>query len=397
MVGLFTHSKGVIPGSHLLTFRGTNLTIALKDVVNVMETVAPASLAEEWDNIGLQVGHYDWPVRKIWVALEATEDLVSEACSAQVSLLITHHPLIFHPIKAVDLASSVGRIIRAAIEHRLAVFCAHTNLDSAVGGVNDVLAEKLGLEKCRVLEPAAGGHGLRKLVVFVPAGYEEGVLNALFESGAGKMHKYTNVSFRTKGVGTFRPEAAARPFQGRAGQRNQADEFRIEALVSPGDLGEVLRNLRRAHPYEEMAYDIYDTELYEETAGMGRIGNLAEATTLTDLAKEIKRKLALDRIKVAGDPGLTVNRAAVCGGSGRGLLENFLLSEAQVYVSGDLGYHDGRRVEAAGKGLVDVGHFASEQLIVEGLATQLKNVFAEKGCSVEVHACEDQKDCFYYL
>ena len=362
-----------------------------------METVAPASLAEEWDNIGLQVGHYDWPVRKIWVALEATGDIVSEACLAQVSLLITHHPLIFHPIKAVDLGSSVGRIIRAATENKLAIFCAHTNLDSAVGGVNDVLAEKLGLEKCRVLKPAGGGNRLRKLVVFVPVGHEEGILNALFESGAGETQKYTNVSFRTKGVGTFKPTATARPFEGQIGQTSQSDEFRIEALVSMKDLGKVVRKLKSAHPYEEMAYDIYDTGLQGETIGLGRIGNLDEVMTLASLAKVIKTKLALDWIKVAGDPALTVNRAAVCGGSGRGLLEDFLASDAQVYVTGDLGYHDGRRVEAEGKGLIDVGHFASEQLIVGGMAAQLKHIFAEKGYSVEVKACEDQKDCFYYL
>ena len=380
-----------------MTFRGTNVTITLRDVLSVMERVAPTSLAEEWDNVGLQVGHYDWPVKKIWVALDATADIVAEACMAEVSLLITHHPLIFRPIKAVDLDSPVGRVIRAAIKNNLAIFCAHTNLDSAVGGVNDVLAEKLGIQECKVLKPAEGGDGLRKLVVFVPVGHEDGILNALFESGAGRTPKYTNVSFSTRGVSTFRPLSTAGPFGGRIDQTSESDEFRIEALVSMKDLDDVVHNLRSAHPSEEMTYDIYNTGFRRDTAGLGRIGSLGEAMTLTSLAKAVKTKLGLDWVRVAGDKGLAVKRVAVCGGSGRGLLQDFLASDAQVYITGDLGYHDGRRVEAKGKGLVDVGHFASEQLIVEALAAQLKRIFAEKKCSVEVNAREDEKDCFYYL
>lgn len=180
-------------------------------------------------------------------------------------------------------------------------------------------------------------------------------------------------------------------------QTTQSDEFRIEALVSMKDLDEVVRNLRSAHPCEEITYDIYNTGLRQETVGLGRIGNLAEAMTLTSFAEDIKTKLDIDWVRLAGDHELTVKRVAVCGGSGRGLLQDFLASDAQVYITGDLGYHDGRRVEAEGKGLVDVGHFASEQLIVEALAAQLKRIFAEKKCSVEVNAREDEKDCFYYL
>jgi dinuclear metal center YbgI/SA1388 family protein len=362
-----------------------------------METIAPGSLAEGWDNIGLQVGRYDWPVTKIRVALEATEALMSAACSEGVSLLVTHHPLIFSPLKSVDLAEHVGKIIQAAVKNRLAIFCAHTNLDSAPGGVNDVFAEKIGLQDTEALKAPEGDDNWCKVVVFVPAGHEKMILDALFESGTGKMEKYTEVSFRSKGVGTFRPGPGAKPFNGRVGERAESDEYRIEVLVAPKNVSDVISTLRRAHPYDEMAYDVYSTGLRKHAAGLGRIGTLTREMTLIEFAEHAKNKLGLSRVKAAGDPTSTVSRVAVCSGSGRGLIENFLASDAHVYVSGDLGYHDGRRIEAEGRALIDVGHFASEQLIVEPLAIQLKHTLAEQGRPVEVRGCDEERDCFYYV
>lgn len=374
------------------------MTAAVRDIVALMETFAPQMLAEDWDNVGLQIGGRDWPVNKIWIALEATREVILRACAEKVSLLITHHPLLFHPLKTVDADTAVGRIIQVALENRLALFCAHTNLDRARGGVSDVLAEKLGLCDTRVLKASGKGDALlRKLVVFVPAGHEEALLNEVFESGAGKGHKYTRVSFRTKGVGTFRPGPGARPFQGRIGRTSHTDEFRIEVLVSPMDLPAVIKNLEGVHPYEEMAYDVYSTGLKDDSVGLGRIGNLAEPLLLKHFCRRIKEELAIGWIKVVGDPVLTVSRVAVCGGSGGGLLDAFLSSDAQVYVSGDLGYHDGRTVEAEGRAMVDIGHFASEQPVIGSLAGQLNRILSTRGFAVDVTAIEDQRDCFYYL
>ncbi len=364
--------------------------------MEVMEEIAPASLAQDWDNIGLQVGHQSWPVDKIWVALDPTDDLVAEACRQGVSLLITHHPLIFYPLAAVDLETSTGSIIQAALQNKVAIFCAHTNLDSAVGGVNDILAERLGLQDTMVLKQT-DQVDLYKLVVFVPLGYEEKVLDALFESGAGKTEKYTHTSFRTKGVGTFRPGLTAKPFKGRVGEISHSTEYRIEALVQKKDLSRVVRSLERTHPYEEMAHDVYATGVEKSKVGLGRIGNLVKDSTLEALAQNIKEALGLNMVKAVGDPGQTIRRVAVCSGSGRGLLEDFLASDAHVYVSGDLGYHDGRRAEALGRALIDIGHFASEHLVVESLAAGLKNALSKKGYAVDVGAYTQERDCFYYL
>lgn len=368
----------------------------IRDIIEVIEEIAPASLAQDWDNIGLQVGDKNWQADKIWVALDPTDELVAEASLQGVSLLITHHPLIFHPVTAVDLETPTGRIIQAALQKKLAIFCAHTNLDSTVGGVNDILAERLGLQDTTALKPP--DHvDLYKLVVFVPVGYEEKILNALFESNAGTTEKYTHVSFRTKGVGTFKPGPTAKPFKGEPGEINHATEYRIEALVQKKHLSRVIRALEKAHPYEEMAYDVYATGVKRSNVGLGRIGNLIKELTVEVFAQKIKEALGLNTVKVAGNLKQIIRRVTVCSGSGGGLLKDFLASDAQVYVSGDLGYHDGRMVEAAGRALIDVGHFASEHVVVEGLAAGLKNALSKRGYAVDVEAYAQEQDCFCYL
>lgn len=372
------------------------MVASLRDIMGVMEEIAPASLAQDWDNIGLQVGHQDWQVGKIWVALDASDEIVAEACRQGVSLLITHHPLIFYPLASVDLETSTGKAIQAALQKKLAIFCAHTNLDSAVGGVNDILAERIGLQDTTVLKPFSHTN-LYKLVVFVPEGHEEKILEALFESGAGIAEKYTHVSFRTKGTGTFRPGLTAKPFEGRVGEISHSSEYRIEVLIPKRDLSGVVKSLEKVHPYEEMAYDVYATSPEMPKAGLGRIGNLGKDLTLEAFAQRVKEALGLDAVKAAGDSRQIIRRVAVCSGSGKGLLEDFLASDAQVYVSGDLGYHDGRRVEALGRALIDIGHFASEHIVVESLAAGLKNALSTRGYAVEVKAYTHEKDCFYYL
>lgn len=371
------------------------MAVTVRHVMEVLETIAPSSLAEAWDNIGLQVGHHAWPVDKIWVALEPNVDLVARASVHGVNLLVAHHPLIYHPLSAVDLETPVGRIIEVALQNRLAIFCAHTNLDSAMGGVNDMLAEKLELRDTLAVRTKKTDHC--KLVVFVPAGYEEQILDVLFESGAGKGERYTHVSFRTQGVGTFRAGVMAKPFLGRMGEVTHTPEYRIEAVVAKQELSKVINALNRVHPYEEVACDVYAVEGGSPKEGLGRIGNLAKEISLEDLARRIKEVLQLDTIKIVGDRKQTIKRVAVCSGSGKSLVNDFLASDAQAYVSGDLGYHEGRSVEASGRALIDIGHFASEHLVVQSLAARLKEALSKKEYFVQVEAYTEETDCFQYI
>lgn len=366
------------------------------DIIKIMETFAPSFLAERWDNVGLQVGQRDWPVRNVWVALDPTYYVVAAACSKNVDLLITHHPLIFLPLKSIDFSTSVGSIIHLATKHKTAVFSAHTNLDIATDGINDILAERIGLKNLKVLRKGKEPENY-KLVVYVPVEYEQKVLNALFETKAGKIGEYSCCSFRNKGKGTFRPGSLAKPFIGKTGEISHTDEIRIETVVLKKDLGGVIEHIRGLHPYETMAYDIYPLLTSGNREGLGRVGELDETIDLASFALFIKEKLGLKYVKLAGKPDLPVNKVAVCTGSGSSLMQNFFSSGAQAYITGDLRYHDARDAEAANLGLIDIGHFASEHLIVDVLTDRLGKILSENRMDVNVEAYGLENDPFMII
>ena len=372
------------------------MVATIADIIEVMETVAPTRLAETWDNVGLQLGQEEWPVRSMWIALDPSLNVIHEACKKDVDLLITHHPLIFKPLKFINFKTPMGSIIRMAIQHQLALFVAHSNLDNAAEGVNDLLARRIGLEDLKVLESDKKTEDY-KLVVYVPFEYEQKVLNALFETKAGEIGPYTCCSFRSNGKGTFRPESSAKPYSGKIGEISLVYEIRIETVVKKNDLDNVISHIRESHPYETMAYDVYPLLGPENKEGLGRIGSIGKSTDLVSFAMSIKERLGLNWVKVAGRPDLTVKTAAVCSGSGSGLMDVFFSSGAQVYISGDLKYHDARSVEAVDLGLIDIGHFASEHLMVEMLAERLKNILSKTDIDVKVEACKLESDPFMGL
>lgn len=366
------------------------------DIIEIMETVAPMRLAEAWDNVGLQLGQEDWPVRSIWIALDPSFDVIHEACRSGVDLLITHHPLIFEPLTSINFKTPIGSVIKMAIQHQLALFVAHSNLDSAAEGLNDFLARRIGLEDLKVLKNAKQTN-IYKLVVYVPLEYEQQILNALFETKAGEIGPYSCCSFRSYGKGTFRPGSSARPYSGKIDEVSFADETRIETVVRENDIDNVVRHLSASHPYETMAYDIYPLMEPGSTEGLGRVGSLDKRTDLISFSKTIKERLRLNSIKIAGKSDLNVRTAAVCSGSGSSLMGDFLSSGADVYISGDLKFHDARAVEAVGLGLIDIGHFASEHLMVEMLAERLKNVISKAGMAINIEACKLENDPFMRL
>ncbi len=372
------------------------MTVTVADIVKRIETLAPTGLAEKWDNVGLQVGQMDWPVHRVSVALDPLPQVVAAACASHTDLLITHHPLTLSPYKTIDFGTPLGAIIQQAAQNHLAIFTAHTNLDSALGGLNDLLASRLSLKNPTRLLPAEAS-GACKLIIFVPIEHEQVVLEALFGAGAGTIGAYTSCSFRMRGTGTFKPGVAAQPQSGARGTLSQVDEVRIEAVVQKTQLAHVIAHVRRHHPYETMAYDVYPLVSTESSDGLGCIGELEDPMELQSLALKIKAEMGLPAVKLAGRPDLKVQRAAVCSGSGASLLPLFLAADAQVFISGDWRYHDARQVEACGRGLIDLGHFASEHIIVRDLARRLQDELDKAGLAVRVEACELEKDPFYIL
>ena len=374
------------------------------DILNAMDAIAPLQLAENWDNSGLQVGHKNWQVKTIGVALDPLPVVIKYACSEGIDLLITHHPLIFNPLKSIDISTPTGKIIALAISHKIAIYSAHTNFDSVSGGLNDILACKIGLKNLKILGKTLKPE-LCKLVIFVPVAYEETILNALFsrelETQAGKIGKYRCCSFRSTGKGTFNPDSSAEPFYGQADRVNHVNEVRIETVVQKKDLGKVIRYIKKIHPYETMAYDAYPltepaTDIIK-SHGIGRIGELENKTELSLLGLELKKKLNINNIKLAGKPDHPVKKIAICTGSGSGLMDNFLASGADVYISGDFKYHDARTVEALNLGLIDIGHFNSEQIIIKALASRLETILTNAGHDVDIKELEIEKDPFYIL
>jgi len=366
------------------------------DIIKIMNKIAPPTLAEEKDNIGLQCGHPDQAVKKLRVALDPTRQVVNEAVQDNIDILITHHPLLFRPLARIDFSKGAGAIIQLAAKSNMSLFSAHTNLDSVEGGINDILAEKIGLKDTTVLGRPYS-NDVYKLVVFVPVAYSQKILDILFQADAGRFGNYSCCSFITEGTGTFMPEAGATPFSGRIDEISKENETKIEALVLKNNLSETIRLLKDNHPYETMAYDVYPVVTEMGTQGLGRVGVLEEEVSFDELAVGIRKKMALAHVKTAGDPNLKVKKVAVCSGSGSSLMNEFLLSGAQAYVSGDLKYHDARIAEESDLGLIDIGHFESEHIVVEALSEKITNELKKRSLQVEVDTCCSEKDPFMII
>ncbi|MFH1980232.1 MAG: Nif3-like dinuclear metal center hexameric protein [Pseudomonadota bacterium] len=369
------------------------MTPTVKDMVELLTTFAPGGLAETWDNVGLQIGDPGWPVETAWVALDPLPDVIDAACQAGVHLLITHHPLIFKPLSSIDFSEETGRIISLSVKHRLAVLSAHTNLDSTVGGLNDIAADLCGMVDLRPLVPAAG-EDIVKLVVTVPDGYDSAIVTAIAGTPAGRIGPYTGCTFRSPGIGTFTPDADARPFSGKPGEASQAAEYRLEMVSPRRHVEDVVRRIQKVHPYETMAYDVYPLESPPTAAGLGRVGRLDTPQRLDDYAAALARRFDTDGARIVGEPGMMVKTAAVCTGSGGSLMEDFLRSGADVFISGDVRYHDARRIEMAGKALIDLGHFASEIIFARPLAEHMTAAAMQLGFHVTITPCQIETDPF---
>jgi dinuclear metal center YbgI/SA1388 family protein len=270
------------------------MAVTLSDIIRILEKIAPPFLAEEWDNVGLQVGDSGRHVTSVWVALDPSFEVVAAACRAGVDLLITHHPLIFRPLNRIDTLTPQGAVIAQALQHRLAVYSMHTNLDAVSAGLNDMLAHRLGLKRLKPLITRPG-------------------------PGRGQGH------------------------------------------------------------------------------GMGRVGWLPRRISMRELAGGVKRRLGIETVRVSGDPTRHVRRVALSTGSGGSLLPQFLASDAEVFITGDLRYHEARDIEAAGRGAIDIGHFHSEHLFAGVLAERLRRTLRHCRPEIAVDVCPLERDAFIFL
>ena len=342
-------------------------------VIEAFESFSPKHLAVEGDKIGLQIGTLNKPVKKVMVTLDVLETVVDEAIEKQVDLIIAHHPPIFRPLKQVVTDRPEGRILEKCIKHDIAVYAAHTNLDIAKGGVNDLLAEALGLEETKVLVPTTSIQ-LKKLAVFVPSNDAEAVRTAICDAGAGHVGLYSDCTFSTEGEGTFKPSSEANPYIGSKGELERVNEIKVETIFEADQQNKIIRAMLSAHPYEEVAYDIHLLENTRDDRGSGLVGNLSESISESELLSLLKSTFRLSLIKHTRFSGRRISKIALCGGAGFFLLPNAIAAGAQVYITADIKYHE--FFDADNKILLaDIGHYESEQFTIELLAEFLHEKF----------------------
>ena len=355
----------------------------VRDLMRVMERWAPAWTAESWDRAGLAAGDPEARVRPAWTALELEPSLLESALAAKVDLLLLHHPPIFHPLQNLRTDHpGVARLVRAAAGG-LALFAAHTNLDVAPDGVNDALARRLGLTNLRPLVPARDD-GLAKLTVFTPPEHREKLARALFAAGAGRLGSYNDCAFFAPGTGGFSAPADGKPFRGRPGRRESVSEERLEVLIPLSLADGALRALRRAHPYEEPAYDLYPLKQPPAGFGMGRVGEPSRPCSGRDFLARAARELGSPAPAVAGPLPDKLERAAVAGGSGGDMAAAAAAAGAQLLITGAARRPAAEEARALGLGQAAEGHYETEAVIVEPWSRRLQRELSDAGFSCDV-------------
>lgn len=351
-------------------------------VLQWMEQLAPKHLAEEWDNVGLLVGTVHKHVSRVLVTLDVTDEVVSEAIENEVDLIISHHPPIFRPLSHIRTDLPQGKLLAQLLKHDIAVYVSHTNLDIANGGLNDWLASALELNSVDVLAPTYH-EPLKKLAVFVPKENEQNVREALGHAGAGFIGQYSHCTFRTEGIGTFLPLAGSNPYIGESGKIEHVQEVKIESIYPASLEKRVIQAMLKAHPYEEVAYDVYPLEQKGEVYGLGRIGLLNEEMTVEQLITFIKQRLGVNHCRITGDVNSKVKKVAVLGGSGSKFVNKALFSGADALITGDIDYHTAHEAIMNGLIIIDAGHVI-EQIMMKGVREYLERTAENLNVQLEV-------------
>lgn len=329
------------------------------DIFKLMEKWAPKDLAYDWDNVGLQIGSTKTETKKIMITLDVVESVVDEAIKQDVNLIIAHHPLLFKPIHTIDYDSFKGKVIQKLIKHDITVYAAHTNLDIASGGVNDLLSNALSLQNKSHLVKT-NETTLYKFIVYVPKSHVETVRNALGDNGFGHIGEYSHCSFNTNGTGTFKPLEGTDPFIGKTNKITYVEETKIETVVKEKDIQKAINVVKETHPYEEVAYDLYELVQTNETFGLGIVGQLEEAITLHDLCHKVKHAFQLDTIRLTGKQDRVVETVAILGGSGEKFIKQAKNKGADVLITGDVTFHQAQDAEEMGIAVIDAGHYIEE-------------------------------------
>lgn len=330
-------------------------------LISLLESWAPRSYQESYDNSGLIVGEYDKELKKALISLDCTESVVDEAIESHCDIIIAHHPIVFSGLKKLNGTNYVEKTVIKAIKNNISIYAIHTNLDNVFHGVNNKIAEKIGLTNLQLLEPKKSMY--KKLVTFIPKKHFERVSKSLFDAGAGTLGNYSRTGFSVSGLGTFEGNELSTPAIGTANVFETVEELRFETIFPSNIESKIIETLIQNHPYEEVAYDIISLENYSKKIGSGMIGELNEEVELTELLKMLKKTFHLENIKYTDYNG-KIKKIALCGGSGSFLRHRASALGAQAFISADFKYHE--YFDAENKlSYIDIGHFESEQFTKE--------------------------------
>ena len=363
----------------------------INDVIAEVEKIAPPGLALDWDNVGLLVGDGGRGVKNILMTIDVTGAVVAEAKKNKAELILSYHPVIWDGLKTVA-AERAGAIVYKLVRSNIAAYSMHTSVDIALGGVNDALAEMVGIVDAEpigdyVVNPADDKF---KLTVFIPVDAVNKVSDAVFAAGAGSIGNYSNCGFAAEGVGSFKPLKGSAPSVGRKGKIEKVSEMRFETVVPAGRIGAVVEAMLKAHPYEMPAYDVIKLAETQNRYGLGRIGSVAGTTSLDVILERIKKETGAEVAGIIGKEKRRVRTAAVCAGSCGKIINNVIAAECDLYVTGELKHHQALAAREAGVTVVCLSHTVSERFILKKIAKDLRKCLK----SVKISVSKQDKDPF---
>ena len=344
----------------------------IREITSFLESVAPLSLQESYDNAGLLTGNSNWLCSGLITTLDATEAVVQEAIEKNCNLIVAHHPIIFGGLRKITGKNYVEQAIITAIKNDIAIYAIHTNLDNVLHGVNASIADRLGLINRRILQPK--NDTLKKLFTFVPVEFAENIRSAIFNAGGGHISNYSECSFNTAGQGTFKPGEGTNPFTGKRGIRHTEEEIKMEMIFPAWQEKAILAAMIDAHPYEEVAYDIVQLGNQNQQLGSGLLGEPPESLSENEFLEMLKEKFNLSVIRHTPLLDKPVKKIALCGGAGSFLIGAAMAAGADFYITSDLKYHE--FFEANNRLVIaDIGHYESEQFTIDLLFDILSQKF----------------------
>lgn len=351
--------------------------ITISQVIKYLETLYPKHLAADQDPIGLQVGNVNQLLTKALITLDITEAVIKEAISLGANLVVSHHPFIYRPLATINTNTPKGKVINLCLKHDLTLYAMHTNYDIAPQGMNDQLAQLLNLEQVKPLIPTKRD-SYSKIAIYVPATHMEAVRHAMGTAGVGTIGHYSHCTFATQGIGSFKPHAGSQPYLGTPGQLELVEEVKLEGVVQSDHLSNVIAAVKLVHPYEEVAYDFQTLNVptLGIQHGLGRLGQLEHPITCQDLIELIKKAFNLTHVRFVGDLSKKVKQVAIIGGSGGSSIAAVKAKGADLFITGDVGYHEASDALDLGLNVLDVGHHV-EAIMKEHVATILNEALGE--------------------